>query len=190
MPLLDFPDRCIRDAMHAGVIAVEPEATVAEASAHMVRDHVHRVFVTKGQRLEGVFSTKDVMHAVAAAKVNRPVSDFMSSPVISVGVLETIATATDRLASAGVAGLVVVDEEEKPVGVFTQLEALQARHLSAATPVDDAMSYAMLCLDVGMPLHRAASYAAETRVRRVIAVEHRKMWGVLTGIDFARAAFA
>ncbi len=187
MPLLEFPPQSVADVMHRGVISVSPDAPVREAAARMVRDHIHRVFVGTSTHLEGVFSTKDVMRAIEVSRIAKPISDFMSTPVITVTMLETIATATDRLSSANVAGLVVVDEEEKPVGVFTQLEALQARNLSAATPVEDAMSFAMLCLDVHTPLHRAAAYAVDTRVRRIIAVEHRKVWGLLTGIDFARA---
>lgn len=187
LPLLGFGLEKVRDVMHPGVVSVGTDATVSEAAALMVHDHIHRVFVGTEKRLDGVFSTKDVMHVVAAARISRKISDFMSAPVITVRALETIATATDRLASANVAGLVVTDDEEKPVGVFTQLEALQARTLSAATPVEDAMSYAMLCLDVSTPMHRAAAHAADTRARRVIAVEHRRVWGILTGIDFARA---
>lgn len=187
MPLLEFPAQTVSEVMHRGVISVLPDAPVSEAAGRMVRDHIHRVFVGTEKRLEGVFSTKDVMRAIEVSRIARPISDFMSTPVLTVSVLETIATATDRLTSANVAGLVVVDQDEKPVGVFTQLEALQARTLSAATPVEDAMSYAMLCLDVHTPLHRAAAYAVDTRVRRVIAVEHRRVWGLLTGIDFARA---
>ena len=187
MPLLDFADQKAADVMHKGVVSVGPDATVGEAAARMVHDHIHRVFVGSDKHLDGVFSTKDVMHVVNAARIGRAISDFMSAPVITVGALETIATATDRLASANVAGLVVVDQNDKPIGVFTQLEALQARTMPAATPVEDAMSYAMVCLDVTTPMYRAAAHAAATRARRVIAVEHRRVWGILTGIDFARA---
>jgi hypothetical protein len=37
--------------------------------------------------------------------------------------------------------------------------------------------------------HRAAQ-ARATRARRILAVEHRRVWGILTGLDFARAATA
>ncbi len=47
---------------------------------------------------------------------------------------------------------------------------------------------AMLCIDVRTPLYRAAGQALATRARRVLAVKDRKVQGILTGIDFARAA--
>ncbi|MND08076.1 hypothetical protein D3C83_304660 [compost metagenome] len=50
------------------------------------------------------------------------------------------------------------------------------------------MSPAMLCLALDTPLHRAAAQAAATTARRVIVTEKRQMVGILTGLDFARAA--
>ena len=49
------------------------------------------------------------------------------------------------------------------------------------------MSYAMLCLRASTPLYRAAAHAHATRARRVLVSENRRVTGVLTGIDFARA---
>ena len=81
---------------------------------------------------------------------------------------------------------VVVLEEEWPVGVFTQSEALAAAHLDPSTPVEEVMSCALLCLPIGMPIHRAAAFAVETRARRVLAVEARDLRGILSGLDMAR----
>ena len=75
-----------------------------------------------------------------------------------------------------------------PVGVFTQREALEARHQARKTPVDEVMNPAMLSLEADTPLHRAAAQAEALRVRRVIVVRNRQIEGILTGVDFARAA--
>ena len=52
------------------------------------------------------------------------------------------------------------------------------------------MSYAMLCLNVRTPLFRAAAQAYETRARRILVIDDRRVMGVVTGLDFARAASA
>jgi CBS domain-containing protein len=82
----------------------------------------------------------------------------------------------------------VVDDDEWPVGTFTQAEGLGARGLPGDTPLEEAMSYAMLCLDVRTPLYRAAAHAHATRARRVLAVSEGRVRGILTGLDFARVA--
>lgn len=186
LPALELPDRKIADAMTPEVLTVAKDATVHEACQLLVRKHIHRVFVRDGEALVGVFSTRDAMSAVSAAKVPLALSEFMSSPVLTVGALDPLSHAIEALEDSKVSGLLVLDEFEQPAGLFTQVEALQARELPANTPVEEAMSYALVCLDVQTPMHRAAAHASETRARRVVATERRKVFGILTGIDFAR----
>jgi CBS domain-containing protein len=50
------------------------------------------------------------------------------------------------------------------------------------------LSPALLCLDVSTPLFRAARQAEVMDVRRIVAVENRQLRGVLTALDFVRAA--
>ncbi len=188
--LLQLPEQPVSAVMTRGAVTVGPDDTVDHAAALLVERHIHRVYVTAGERLVGVFSTRDAMEVVRHRKVAAPLSDFMSTPVLTVRADDTVATATDRLRDARVAGLVVLDDEESPVGVFTQVEALQCRDDQGATPVEERMNYAILCLPLRTTMGRAAANAAATRARRVIAVDHRRVWGVLTGIDFARAVLA
>lgn len=186
--LLSLPDQTAREAMHTGVFTVTPDTQVAQAANVLVKRHIHRLFVEEGGRLVGVLSTKDLLLAIRDKRVATPIREAMAAPVFTIPASAPLSLATDRLARAHVSGLVVVDEEEWPVGTFTQTEALLARDVHTDTPVEEVMSHAMLCLEVRTPLHRAAAQAHATRARRVLAVEDRRVQGVLTGLDFARAA--
>ncbi|MCC6558589.1 MAG: CBS domain-containing protein [Polyangiaceae bacterium] len=186
--LLTLPDRPARELMHTGVFTVTPDTQVSQAARVMVDRRVHRVFVEEGGRLVGVLSTKEVLLALRDRKVATSIGEAMSAPAFTIPASAPLSLAVERLAKAHVSGLVVVDEEEWPVGTFTQLEALLARDVATDAPVEDVMSYAMLCLGVRTPLHRAAAHAHATRARRVLATEDRQVKGVLTGLDFARAA--
>lgn len=188
-PLLKLPAKKVGEVMHADPVCVSPGDDVSSAASLLVARHIHRVLVTRGQKLVGIFSTRDVMSAIVETRLKAPISDYMSTPVLTVESTASLGSATEKLTESNVSGLVVV-EEETPVGIFTQVEALQAAAEPASTPVDEVMGYGLLCLDRSMSLHRAAAHAHSARARRVIAVEHRRMWGVLTGIDFARAALA
>lgn len=193
--LLTLPNTCAKEVVKANPVTVLPDAPVSEVAKLLVKHHIHRVFVREASSqdesrpvLMGVFSTKEVLSAIRDKRLSTPISDFMVHPVFSIEHTATVATATDRLRNAHVSGLVVVDEDESPIGVFTQIEALEARELPPEAQVEDVMNYAMLCLDVRTPLYRAAGQAVATRARRVLAVQDRKVRGILTGIDFARAA--
>lgn len=187
-PLLTFEDDCVvSKRMSAPAVTVSPETPLADAAGTMIERRIHRLVVVDARgRLLGVLSTKDLMVAVRDTRHASPIGDFMSSPVQSVEALDTVAHATDRLADAHVAGLVVM-EDGRPAGLFTQTEALQAREEPAATPVEEVMSYAMLCLDRGTRMHRAAAHALATRARRIVVTERHHVCGALSGMDFARA---
>jgi CBS domain-containing protein len=73
------------------------------------------------------------------------------------------------------------------VGLFTQREALEARAAPPEATVETFMTPALLCLQHGTPLHRAAALAVATRARRVLALDGRHVVGMLTGLDFCRA---
>jgi len=182
-----LPAQTASDVMQRDVLTVHPEERLSVAASTMVKHHVHRLFVTSGGKAVGVLSTRDVMQAVCDQRVTDALADYMSSPVFSVGFDDPVSLAVERLEKAHVSGLIVVDEDG-PIGVFTQVEALESKDAARDTPVEQVLSPAMLCLDVNTPLHRAAAQAASMDVRRVIAVHDRRVRGILTGIDFARAA--
>lgn len=187
--LLTFPEgRTVAEVMKHEMVALPPDAPVSSAARTMVQKRIHRVFVMDGGALVGVFSTKDVLVAIRDKRHPGVIADAMSTPVFTIPLTAPLSLATDRLEKARVSGLCVVDESDWPVGTFTQTEAIAARDVPAETPIEEVMSYAMLCIEVHTPLYRAAGYAHATRARRVLAVEGRHLKGVLTGLDFARVA--
>lgn len=184
--LLALPNKTARDVMTRDVMSVTTTSPMSQAAKLMREHHIHRVFVLDGTgQLVGVLSTYDLVRAIGDKRVNKPVAEIMSTPVFTVRAEEPVHLATERLEKARVSGLVVV-EDDWPVGVFTQEEALLAQGLERSASVEGAMSPAMLCLDVSTPIHRAAQQVWAMQVRRVIAVEDRDMKGIITGLDFAR----
>ncbi len=185
--VLVLPRKPVHEVMEPDVLTVSAETSVAEAAKLMLRHRVHRVFVEIDGHLAGVVSTKDLMTAVIETRLTETIGKFMSHPVFSVSFDDSLAVAIERLDKAHVSGLVVM-EDDWPIGVFTQVEALEAKDLPRDTQVEQALSPAMLCLDVDTSLYRAAQQAAAMDARRIIAVKNRRLEGILTGLDFARAA--
>jgi CBS domain-containing protein len=170
------------EIMRTELVTVRPEDTMAHAAARMLEARVHRVLVVDGQRLAGILSTRDAMRIVVEDKRTEPLSQVMSSPVVTVDARDPLSVALDLLTRTHMRGVLVMDDGE-PVGVFTQVEALRAKRLSAMMPVEEAMGYEMLCLPTNAPMHRVARYSLAMRLRRVCAVEHRRVKGIATGYD-------
>ena len=186
--LVDLPEKTAKDIMHPGVVSMPSDATVAQAATKMVHDRIHRIFVTKDGVLSQVFGTREVMMAIYESRVTTQLGEVMTKKPFTIPATATLADATKRIEQAHTQGLVVVDEEGWPVGVYTQREALLARGDSATTPVELRMSHSLLCLNVKVPLYRAAAHAAGTRARRVLVVDEKQAVGVVSGLDFARLA--
>jgi len=184
--LLELPSMCAGDLMSPKLISVAPDTAVSEAARRMLEAHIHRLFVLEGHTLVGVLSTKDLMRAVMEARVSAPITAYMSSPVVCVEASEPVVRAFEELERARIQG-VVATEGGMPIGIFTQAEALEARGLPAASPLEQAISASMLCLPSETVMFRAAAFAVSTRARRVLAIDHHHIRGILTGLDFARA---
>lgn len=181
------PNLKARDVMTSDLVSVAPDADVGVAAKKMLDQQIHRVFVTDGPAVVGVFSTRDAMRVVLFRKVETPLRDVMTKPE-TVGIGETIDDALAKLDEGNVRGLAVLDGKV-PVGAFTQLEAIKARSLPASLrtrPVEEMMSYETASLDGSTPLYRAAGQAVATNLRRIFVTESRALVGIVTGYDVAR----
>lgn len=183
--VLTLPDRSAGEIMTPRPLSVSLGTPLARAARTMVVNHVHRVFVTDGDRLRGVLSTVDVVAAVRDARLDAPIATIMSAPILAVETTDPLSKALTRLEQSHVTGLIVL-EHGWPVGVFTQIEALAARDLPTEAIVEDVFDQALICLPDTTRLSLAAGHAARLEVRRVIACREREAVGVVSGLDFAR----
>jgi CBS domain-containing protein len=113
----------------------------------------------------------------------------MSQPVESVLLGAPISEAVERLGSAGVHGLVVVDGLS-PVGIFDQNEALAARRLPPSLlddPVEQIMCHDVITLSASTPIHRAARYSWSTKARRILVRENEQLVGIVSDLDLVQA---
>ena len=186
------PDRRAKDVMTKPVVSVDADADLSEAASIMLEHRVHRVFVRRGEKIVGVFSTRDALRVVLFRRVETPIRDVMTTPVETIGIGDVIDDAVAKLDATNVRGLVVIDGK-RPVGVFTQMEAIRARALTPELrlrPVEEIMSYETINLDADTPLYRAAGHAIATKVRRILAVDGKSLAGIVTGYDLAHVLAA
>lgn len=179
----------VKDVMQSPVLTTTKTTPIEEAGRQMAAGRVHRLVVTDGDRVVGILSARDILEQAKRLRIAAPISSFMSKPVVTVDIGDSIELAVERIAQARVHGLVVMDGS-RAVGVFTQAEALAARALPKhlrENPVEEMMSYETIFLEATTPLFRAAGYATAMNVRRILVVSHRDLVGVLSSIDLVDA---
>jgi len=179
------PDRPVEELMKSPAVAVGSGARITEAAKLMLKNHVHRVFVTKDEKPEGVLSTRDLMRAVREKRIKTPIAEIASGSVVKVKAEDPIALAVDRLDLSNKHGLVVV-EGGFPVGVFDQACALESRRLPPSTAVEHAMDVRILILPGEIGMGRAADQALSMNVRRILIEDDRGGMRIVGGLDFAR----
>lgn len=179
------PDRAVEEIMKSPALQVSTDAPLAEAAKLMLKNHVHRIFVTRAGKPQGVVSTRDLMRAVREKRIKTPISEIASGSVVKIKAEDPIAMAVDRLELSNKQGLVVV-EGDFPVGIFDQACALEARRLPPSTAVENAMNVRILILPAAMGLGRAAEQASGMNVRRILIEDDRGVTGIVGGLDFAR----
>jgi len=179
------PDRPVEELMKSPALSVGPDARLAQAAKLMLKNHVHRVFVTRDDKPEGVLSTRDLMRAVKEKRLKTPIGEIASSSVVKVKADDPIALAVDRLDLSNKHGLVVV-EGDFPVGLFDQASALESRRLPPNTAVEHAMDVRILILPAGIGMGRAAEQALGMKVRRILIEDDLGVNGIVGGLDFAR----
>jgi CBS domain-containing protein len=185
-PALPLPRRTAGDVMSTKPRTIPANRLLRYAAQEMVTHSIHRLMVVDDDGgLIGVISTLDLAAAVRDARIERPFSAWMTSPVVTLDARQPIAAAVDLLDRLHITAVVVVDAGW-PIGMFSQVDALTTRDLPRETPVETALDTAMICLPPSLPIFRAAAHAAQLDVRRVIASDGGATAGILGGLDFAR----
>jgi CBS domain-containing protein len=175
--------------MTAPALTAQPGEPLEDAAWRLARARFHRLVVTNGDRPVGVLSACDVLEAVRERRIQAAIGTLMTAPVETIDIGDSIDTATQKLATTNVHGIVVVDGES-PVGVYTHREAIAARRLPPTLrlrPVEDVMSQETICLDVDTPAYRAAGYGISMNVRRLLVVQGRHLVGIVSAIDLVGA---
>lgn len=186
---LAIPQGTARDIMSTTLVTLRSDRTLRDAAAEMVRHSVHRVLVTEADRLIGIVSTTDLAAAVHGARIDTPISDWMTSPAVTITSQQPVAAAIDLLNQKHLSAVIVVDDGW-PVGILSQVDAIAARDVARDTPVDSLMDSAIVCLPSTMRVFRAAGHAAQLDVRRVVVTLAHEVVGIISGLDFARIILA
>src|SRR5260370_17548617 len=100
---------------------VRPRQSVADAVALMRREKMGSVLVCQDQRVEGIFTERDLMKRILAVgkPLTTPVADCMTPHPIAVHPKDSIATAVRRMEEGGYRHLPVVDEAGVPLGILS-----------------------------------------------------------------------
>jgi CBS domain-containing protein len=122
------------------VVHVSAAASVREACELMATNHVGAVLVMEDGRLDGIFTERDALNRVLAARLDpdaTPLSDVMTREPITLSPQTPVTEALRLMSEIGFRHLPIVDQEEVQ-GIISLRDFVGVELQLAATEDDEA----------------------------------------------------
>lgn len=186
------PTLRIREVMSKPVLMAPADMSLTEAY-RLFRENRIRHLVVLGEQLElsGIFTQTDLIRAFHDTFFadDHDVSLLMSNQVRQVSPATAARQALSMMASHAISGVVVVDQQ-KPVGCFTERDAVRlvAGGVDIANqPVGTVMSTPVVTIPATASPMRALDLMRDHNVRRLVVLDEQgTLAGILTQTDLSR----
>lgn len=120
-PAVLLERRTIGDLLSRSEPVVFTQDWILEDVIHHFQKMEDAIIVAEGRKPIGIVTTKDVFKIISSGKdTERPLSDFMTSPVITTPRSTTINDALLQLKQYAIKRTIVVDDAQQLLGVITQ----------------------------------------------------------------------
>ncbi|SFC12322.1 PAS domain S-box-containing protein/diguanylate cyclase (GGDEF) domain-containing protein [Marinospirillum celere] len=131
--------------VNSGLLTCEPGLPLGEVARRMRRAAVSCILVIEEGELLGIWSEGDTrkLDFNRADLLETPIRELMSSPVVYVQHTTLLSQAASVMKSRGLRRLLVVDEQEQPLGMLTQSDIV--RH--------QGVEHYLLMRNVGSSIH-------------------------------------
>jgi len=118
------------------------------------------------------------------------IKDVMTSPVVTVGMTDTVDKIAKLMAKSDIGGIIVVDKKGNPVGMVTDMDLAKRvtaeNLLPSKLSAKDVMTKPLATIDSEMDVINAARKLTHLNIRRLAVVDHGKLVGIIASKDIVR----
>lgn len=119
------------------------------------------------------------------------IRDIMTSPVITMRSNAKVSEAASAMCAHNIGSLVVVDSNEKPIGIITERDMIRKVVVTSRNPksvdVTQIMSSPLVTGDPDMDLEDSAKLMINKKIKRLPIVDQGRIVGIVTFTDLIRA---
>lgn len=132
----------VRNLMKASFLTCPPALLLTDAARRMRERHCSSILVEKDNNIVGIWTERDALkvdfnHPESFAL---PIEKVMNSPVLSVNWNLSSAELTARFLAARIRHFLVVDDNNKPVGIVSQTDLVQTEGVDGMLKLRDVRS--------------------------------------------------
>lgn len=114
---------------------------------------------------------------------------IVSDQALALSTAQSIGTALDIMAEYAISSVVIVDEDKRPQGIFTEHDALRlvAESVNVEEPLSSVMTLTPFCVEETVYLHDAYMLMEEKGFRHLVVIDRNGAFvGVVSEGDFLR----
>ena len=119
------------------------------------------------------------------------IREIMTSPVITIRKNAKVSEAASAMCAHNIGSIIVVDSEEKPVGIITERDMIRKVVVTCKNPkavdVTQIMSSPLVTGNPDMDLENVAKLMIKKEIKRLPIVEQGKLTGIATFTDLIRS---
>ncbi|MEE9510211.1 MAG: CBS domain-containing protein [Candidatus Bathyarchaeia archaeon] len=119
------------------------------------------------------------------------IRDIMTSPVITIRKNAKVSETASAMCAHNIGSIIVVDHEEKPVGIVTERDMIRKVVVTCKNPkamdVTQIMSSPLVTGSPDMDLENVAKLMIKNEIKRLPLVEEGKVVGIATFTDLIRS---
>lgn len=181
----------IGDIVRRGLLVCSPSTPLYEAARRMHEARVSSILVEEAGRMIGIWTERDAISIDFShpGLFERPVSDFMSSPVRAVTEEVSLQALAVRFRDEHVRHYLVEDAVGAPVGIVSQTDVVLNQgieHYLRLRQVESVIKSGLVTFPPDTPLNDVARIMRERATDAVVIAYPQGDFGIITERDLAR----
>ena len=185
-----FDELKVSQRMSSRVKLVSADASIVEAGRIMEANRIRRLPVVQDGQLVGIVTQTDITRGLISLTPLRCVGDIMTRRVTAVAADATIAEAARIMSSCNISCLIVMIRGEV-AGILSEKDVLRRAVAVHKDPtqnrVTDIMSFPVVAVPRTFSVLSASKKMETMRLHRLVVMEDKKVYGILTQTDIMRA---
>ncbi|MEO2267201.1 EAL domain-containing protein [Pseudoalteromonas sp. YIC-656] len=184
---LSTRDYTVKDARTSPLYFCGPSDSVLSVVAQMREFNVSAIAIHDGESVVGVWTESDCIRFQSqnSGSEGRCISEFMSSPVHTIGEHEKLSDAALKCANLGIRHLVVVNNKHKPVAMLSLANIVDSQGL------EHYLHLKLIGEHYDKEVPQVSGCSSITQVTKLMAtsnthavlVEHEQQLGIITAAD-------
>ena len=132
------------------LISLLPSDTLDKAISTLAKNKIRAVVIVENDKAAGILTQKDLTRLIASGVdlEKNFVKDYMKKPVVTCTLDTPLIEASEIMARLNIRRLVVVDDEERPVGVITQGDIVRNLEGSYEDYIENKLKHIRLMLNI------------------------------------------